>query len=243
MKLNEVKKDLRSLSGQLSNWGKYVKNPDLLQNISVTKGADGHLRYNIDDAKPLVFLNVDLDRHCLPRGIENIPKTDISVELKLTSRFVEHEVDRDEHDPIEALGVNFVLEALFAQGEELCEAHCSWHLDKGAPSDANFSHPMYHMNFGGASMTKRGNIFGNLLLLASPRLVHPPMDIILSCDFVVRNFYEKKNHQKLTTNPVYLEIVDRAQKRYWRPYLKTLSSKWNDNTTIKNLTYSTLVGH
>lgn len=244
MKQNDIRKDLRSLSGLLSGWGKYVKNPNMLQNLNINeivKGGDLH--YTITVSEPLTFLRIDLDRHCLPSGIEKIPANDIEFEVAMTLLCSESKEDNAEQDPIKSLGVNIIVKALYSNGTDLKEANCSWHLDKGSPVGAIFSHPEYHMNFGGSHMVKQGDIFGNLLLLSSPRIIHPPMDIILSCDFIIRNFYSKANHRKITDNPKYLEIIERAKARYWQPYSKAFFSNWNEDQKVVNLPYKSLIGH
>ena len=243
MKKDDIRKDLRALSGLLSGWGKFVKNPNILQTIGVQEITKDDLKYVISTSEPLTFLKIDLDRHCLPVGIEKIPANDIDVEVNLTLLCCESKHEHYQQDPIRSLGVNITVNACYNNGQDIKEANCSWHLDKGSPVDAQFSHPEYHMNFGGSHMVKQGDIFGNLLLLSSPRIIHPPMDIILSCDFIIRNFYTKSNHQKLTLNPKYLEIIENAKSRYWQPYSKAFSSKWHDDHKIENLPYMNLVGH
>lgn len=242
MKRLLIKKDLRTLSGLLSNWGKNVKNAEILQSITIGD-VNSCLNYSIFDANPLKFINIDLDRHCIPVGIEKLPPSDIEITAKLTATYSEKNEDHDDFDPLESLGVNIMIDANYCNGSDVLDASCSWHLDRGAPTDAVFSHPMYHMNFGGSSMVKQGNVYGKLLLLTSPRIIHPPMDIILSCDFIIRNFYTKKNHIKITQLPAYKSLLESAKTRYWKPYTKAFSSKWNDNGGISNLSYMDLVGH
>ncbi|MGH2666711.1 hypothetical protein [Flavobacterium sp.] len=244
MKKDDIRKDLRALSGLLSGWGKFVKNPNILQSIGVIDNSNNNdLKYSILTSEPLTFSRIDLDRHCLPVGIEKLPNSDIDVEVNLSLFCCESKKDDYKQDPIKSLGVNITVNAFYNNGEDIKEANCSWHLDKGSPENALFSHPEYHMNFGGSHMVKQGDIFGNLLLLSSPRILHPPMDIILSCDFIIRNFYTKSNHQKITLHPKYLEIVENAKSRYWQPYSKAFSSKWNNDHKIDNLPYINLVGH
>jgi hypothetical protein len=242
MKRNELKKDFRSLSQFLSDWGRNVKNPGLLSNIAVTQGKNALLNYGILETNPLTFINIDLDRHCLPMGIEKINKKDITLEVKLTSFCKEANTDDESSDPIESLGINIAINSMHLIGDEIKEASCSWHLDKGETGTALFSHPIYHMNFGGNHMQKQGDVFGNLLLLPAPRIIHPPLDIILSCDFIIRNFYSIRNHKSITENPGYKELLKRAKKRYWLPYSKAFASKWDEDLTINNLTHSSITG-
>lgn len=243
MKRNEMAKDFRSLSQFLSNWGRNVKNPGLLNNIAISEDGKAQLNYSILESEPLTFINIDLDRHCIPFGIEKLNKKDITLEVKLTTFCKESNEDKENQDPIENLGVNIAIDIAYAMDNAIKDACCSWHLDKGSSSTSLFSHPIYHMNFGGNYMNKRGNDFGKLLLMPAPRIIHPPMDIILSCDFIIRNFYEKKNHKSITELPGYITLLERAKARYWKPYSKAFTSKWHDEMAIQNLSYSSLVGH
>lgn len=241
MNVNELKKDLRSLSGLLDKW-RNVKNPNILQNIVFQANAS-KVEYSITEAEPLIFRNIDLDRHCLPIGIEKIPKDDINAEVKLTTRFTESTLDSETKDPFNSLGVNISVSVEYIENNAMQDANCSWHLDKGAPVSATFSHPEYHMNFGGLNMTKQGAAYGKLLLLTSPRIIHPPMDLILSCDFIIRNFYLKSNHSNITSLPSYIDILNRAKTRYWKPFSKAFYSHWDDDMAIDNLNAKQLYGH
>ena len=240
--VSEIKKDLRSLSGLLSTW-RNVKNPNILQNIVFTEIGDSRVKYSIFDTEPLTFINVDLDRHCIPSGIEKFKSSEIDFEVKLMSNYVEFDNKSEFIDPINELGVRIIAEIFYPDGNDVRDANCSWHLDKGAPSDSIFSHPIYHMNFGGSHMTKQGNTFGKLLLLTAPRIIHPPMDIILSCDFIIRNFYTKEKHIKITELPSYKTILDKAKLRYWKPYGQAFVSNWDKGLAVKNLSSISLFGH
>jgi hypothetical protein len=105
----------------------------------------------------------------------------------------------------------------------------AWHLDKhiSQPNDPppKFHHPEYHIAFGGKNMTGKAD-FGSLFLLTGPRLPHPPMDAILGIDFIIRNFYEKEINQGILTNTTYIELVQKAQFRYWRSFSLSFASKW-----------------
>lgn len=242
MMLRELKKDLRTLSGLLENW-KNVRNPNLLQNINFKSTNPNNIDYSILESNPLIFRNIDLDRHCLPLGIEKIPKDEITVEIKLTTKYNEFIIQSETLDPFHSLSVNFIINVDYLQDNTLKEANCSWHLDKGAPSDALFAHPEYHMNFGGSNMSKNSASYGTLLLLAAPRLLHPPLDLVLGCDFIIRNFYLKTSHVGITSLPAYNEILLRAKNRYWKPYGKAFYSHWDDSFIIGNLHAKKLLGH
>jgi hypothetical protein len=239
MTKNELAKDLRSLSGLLSNWGR-VKNPGVLTSITYNEVAE-NISYSIVRTQPLIFINAEIDRHCLPMGIEKLPDTE--VQIKLTTLHVEELGQQPDNDPLRKLGVNIVVGATYLKGDTIAEATCSWHLDRHTGNVAQYFHPMYHINFGGSHMENLPTNFGNLLLLNSPRIIHPPLDIILSCDFVIRNFYSKANSSNVLNNVHYKFLLKKARARYWQPYARAMASEWYEELAVQNLSSQILQGH
>src|SRR5690606_4349475 len=89
-----------------------------------------------------------------------------------------------------------------------------------------FIHPEYHFNMGGFVLTKSVDFnFGNVLLLNTPRISHPPLDIILSIDFVLKNFYGIRV-KNLTESNQYKSIVTKSKQRLWRPYFICIAHSW-----------------
>lgn len=140
----------------------------------------------------------------------------------------------DDDDPIEHLDVNLVIESSLA--DKSAGPSCAWHLDSHPPkdktakttsSDGAFAHPRYHWQFGGKKIWEiaDNSFYGNHLLLETPRLPHPPLDIILAVDFVLANFY---GHvwQQLKDDDEYIKYIKIAQEIYWRPYFNSINSYW-----------------
>ena len=113
----------------------------------------------------------------------------------------------------------------------------AWHLDKNEEGgeQPKFHHPEYHFAFGGKNMPDKCN-FGNLFVPPSPRICHPPMEAILGVDFILRNFYEASKNKRLFSNTTYVELIKKAQYRFWRPFSIAFASKWVkfDDITIRN---------
>ena len=246
--LNEIKKDLRSLSGYLGNWGKYVKNHSMLSNITCNENH-GVIHYTIEKAKPLIFQDIDIERHVIPQGIDSLCReTERFFEVALIIHLSQINNPKDLEDPISKLGVAIKIEGEYATSKNFEKVICSWHLDKGDSTKSLFTHPTYHLNFGGDHMKDKikeeenPKYYGGLLLLPAPRVLHPPMDIILSCDFIIKNFYEKAKHVSLTSLPGYKDLLERAKNRYLRPYIYALGSAWNNGLTISNLTHEAAFG-
>jgi len=117
-----------------------------------------------------------------------------------------------------------------------------WHLDKHIESDdgsdgvPKFTHPSYHFQFGGDFI--RDCEKGDLGILANPRLPHPPMDIFLGFNFIINNFYNRKDYEfvnNILQDYDYQVIIKRAQERLWMPYFKAFdtSNTHNDFTVSK----------
>lgn len=247
MRENEIKKDIRALSQLLLGWGKNVKNASILNHINCNSRGN-IINYSIEKASPLIFTNIDLDRHSIPTGIENLDAGDKIFEVYLNILLSEHSHEDDiTIDPLTSLGVSIKVKGEYTKGsEDIKTVVCSWHLDRDSPVNSTYCHPLYHLNFGGDHMTSYAlaepNYFGNLLLMPNPRIIHPPMDLILSCDFIIRNFYKKSTHKSITELPAYRAIFNRAAKRYWASYAFAFASKWDVRLAVSNLSHDNVIG-
>lgn len=247
---NDIKKELRAFSHFLDNWRSNVKNASLLNRL-VVSNSHRKIDYSLQRTEPLIFQNIDIERHVIPQGIDKLcPDKERDFKVELTIKLVQEDKYIEPNDPITTLGLSIKIEGEYwKKGEDMQNAICCWHLDKGGTEDAKYDHPVYHMNFGGDLMSDKlveeedPNYFGKLLLLPSPRIMHPPMDIILACDFIIKNFYEKKNHRELTTLPGYVELINRAKNRYIKPYAYAFASAWETSLKKDNLEHSSLLIH
>lgn len=117
-----------------------------------------------------------------------------------------------------------------------------WHLDKHIESDdgndgvPKFTHPSYHFQFGGDFIQNCEK--GDLGILANPRIPHPPMDVFLGFNFIINNFYNRKDYDfvnRILQDYDYQIIIKRAQERLWIPYFKAFdaSNTHNDFTISK----------
>lgn len=113
-----------------------------------------------------------------------------------------------------------------------------WHLDREENTTGDFIHPLYHLHAGGNQL-KDGNIdAGGLVFIGSPRIPHPPMDIILAIHFVIQNFinsgdFEQKS--KLLADDDYQDLVERARKRVLDPYFQSIAGANHNSFTKQNL--------
>lgn len=108
----------------------------------------------------------------------------------------------------------------------------SWHFDKhivseeggdGEPEDA---HPLYHFQYGGKNLAPLQGDHGGILILPSPRIGHPPMDVVLAIDFVLSNF-AGAHWKSLREKTDYSRRLIEAQERYLKPYVESMFSWWS----------------
>ncbi|MCD8440273.1 hypothetical protein [Tenacibaculum finnmarkense] len=114
----------------------------------------------------------------------------------------------------------------------------SWHLDQHTVSSSDkYTHPSYHFQFGGNKIKTLSS--GDLLMLGTPRIPHPPMDIFLGFHFILANYYDNTKHsfvKELLNDPVYEEILKRAQERLWTPYFKAFEiTNTHQDFTMSNI--------
>lgn len=109
----------------------------------------------------------------------------------------------------------------------------SWHFDRhiyadgdGEPEEA---HPLYHFQYGGKNLQPLQGDHGRILVLTSPRIGHPPMDIVLALDFVLSNF-SAKDWKLLRSKSEYVRKVKQAQHRFLFPYMNALGGWWTNGS-------------
>lgn len=174
--------------------------------------------------RPLRFSKIEHLRHVKPIDADNI-------ELSLTIQVIGKCLQEDElADPFERLIMNIIIEAEDSTEKKLISC---WHLDKHIEGEEDnepeFAHPCYHFHFGGKEIWNRISEqhynFGNALILESPRLPHPPMEIILGIDFVLSNFYGT-TWRMLKEDAEYRKCIKDAQNQFWKPYAIVTASAW-----------------
>lgn len=132
-------------------------------------------------------------------------------------------------NPLSELNFDIELEGFRELEDKIDNYFASWHLDKNIKStQTSYIHPEYHLTFGGNRLEGKGvDNFGSTLILPSPRIAYPPMDVILGIDFILQNYFPLEKISKILDESRYKEIVLNSQQRLWKPYYLALSSVWN----------------
>lgn len=245
--LGEMKSDLISFQRLLKkyfeeNLPNHSEIGKVISQLSTVK--NGILVY--EDVR-LEFKNLNLGKTVRPNFDEEQCKNAL-LELIFTRMKCFPDDSHPHKDPIHEYQLQLVLKV---SNLETLLAKCSWHFEKhpdkkpdGSPeNEPEFLHPLYHLHFGGYEMTDedKGLEFGNVLLVEAPRIMHPPMDIVLAVDFVIKNFYSCHSCQpliSLVTDPDYIRIVKNARERFWKPFAYGIASNFATNHhfgTIQNV--------
>ena len=225
---DRISKDLLSLARVLNEDSSgVVINPDVLRSAAnqVKSGSKkGSWSYQVADLQ----LKVDIPQNILPTRCGEW--LDIGLDLDIGGQCV-----ADGSTSITDLILNLKIRTNTQSN------FCSWHFDRhitNKSEDRNSSaeaHPLYHFQHGGHAMKKFAESLGSMLLLPAPRLAFPPMDAILSLDFVLSNF-SGLCWQQLRDEPTYLRLLKESQKKYWQPYLLRLASWWDDSSQKNDCT-------
>lgn len=167
-----------------------------------------------------LLFRIDHQKHTQPKEVH-----DLTLELSVTL-VGECQPEGCLNDPFKGLAVDFFISAK-TQENERC--FCSWHHDRHIENqdgeDPQFAHPFYHFQHGGNKMWG-GDNFGTALIFESPRIAHPPLDGVLAIDFVLSNFCGDR-WRRLLTDREYLNLIEKAQHRFWRPYAISTASCWS----------------
>ncbi len=160
-------------------------------------------------------LEVDTPKDTKPTSLSE------KLTLRLSASVSANHFESDSHDPFDALALNFEF---FDVQPPRCSSYISWHFDRHITTGTGATHelhPLYHFQHGGFKTHQTVTEFGRLLLLAPPRLPHPPMDAILAIDFALANF-SGKEWAAMRSDSGYENLVRESQNWLWRPYLSAL---------------------
>lgn len=185
----------------------------------------------------LVFKNINKKDLKIPEKVlKNVKEIVLELKISITEKSyaINSICDSVIQNEKVVYGVQLITHGKTEDGLE--NYKMSWHLDKHIRNEDDsdghgkgFIHPEYHFNMGGFVLTKSDDFnFGNVLLLDTPRISHPPLDIILSIDFVLKNFYGVRV-KNLTESNQYKGIVSKSKRRLWRPYFICIAHTWECN--------------
>lgn len=211
----------------LETAAKQLKDSNYTPKIDVSDDVNyEYWGYSVGD---LVFYFTDLPRHTHPTTTTNLSLT---LSVRLIADISDFEKIKD---PYKHLEVNIVVAGSRQRDGKTIELITSYHLDrhlvKKGDAEPEAAHPIYHFQFGGRKLNKTLKDFGNALILDSPRIVHYPMDLILSIDFVLSNFFPNK-WRLCRKDGDYINIVRQCQHLFWKPYAYAKAYNWKPYSEI-----------
>jgi len=214
---------------KLGNCDPYPLNvaADQLRNLEFVPKVDKNDEVNYNYwgyATPdLVFYFEDVPPHTYPENPTNLT---LSLSVKHIADFTAFKLLQD---PYIHLEVNVVVRGTYTKELKSIELITSYHLDrhieKSGDNSPEYVHPIYHFQFGGRKLDKKFKDFGSFLILDSPRIVHYPMDIVLSVDFVLSNFFPSQ-WKDLRKDGEYVNILREYQELFWKPYAHSKALNW-----------------
>jgi hypothetical protein len=201
----------------------------------------------------IVFKNLDLGGDICPKFVEGFEK-EAKIKLICEMSGLCKIPDDTVIDPIlpitEKNFSGFSLQLIMIIGDFNDHiAKASWHFDRHPDKkldgkneeNPSFDHPLYHLHFGGKEINQGQIEYGGVLILEAPRLLHPPMDIVLAVDFVLSNFYSRDSGKvnSLRDDPQYQKIVKRSKDRFWKPFFLGLASNFigNDRFSFQGINH------
>jgi hypothetical protein len=177
--------------------------------------SDSHYAYDVVNLK---FTIEDAPRHVLPSDATNLA---VEIRAKIAGFRPESEFE----DPFTHLNIGIKLTGIRAPSNE--RLILGWHLDRLKDEhDPDDMHPLYHFQHGGKTVKDGHDLaWGNSLFLDAPRLLHPPLDVILAVDFVLANFLPKR-YEECIKDGLYRRLVRNAQLRVLGPFFRAISAFW-----------------
>lgn len=137
-------------------------------------------------------------------------------------------------NPINTLLFDIEINGMVKNEEKDCyeELYSSWHLDRHQYDEESgnptFSHPIYHMAYGGYKMENKPEITGKCIIMPAPRLIYPPMDAALGIDFILQNFKSSSSLREILADSDYRRIMINSQQRLWKPFFQSVHSFWSN---------------
>lgn len=230
--LDTIRRDLETLIDLLRKHGF----DDILEiyQLELTAGKlnKNNRDYSIDD----MTLTVN------PSGQKAKPEVG-RLEIVVNSEYTFKETLSETEDIFDSYSLNIGIKGIrminTLKEEDILEEQkfFCWHLDRELNTDGRFCHPLYHFHAGGKHIYDHVDEKSQVVFISSPRLPHPPMDVILLVHFIIQNFVntkEVKNKTDLFEDDDYKILLERAEKRILDPYFKSLSKGLRHNTFTRH---------
>lgn len=204
--------------------------PELLNEVKKTLDIDKEFySYNFSTIR-FVIPKKSLPSHSIPKNLG-----DVEIILSIKDEIV---IKRSAYNLVEDPLLKLKKFNIVLRSNDFHTS--SWHLDRhiqeedeGSP---NCIHPIYHLTFGGYHMEgfqNEGDEFGMALIVRAPRIMHPPMELLLGIDFIFNHFIPK-DELDLLNDPSYISIIMQLKKYFWMPYSLAMAKNFCETIDIDN---------
>ncbi|WHT39544.1 hypothetical protein QNH98_02250 [Myroides sp. mNGS23_01] len=175
-----------------------------------------------------------LPNHTIPRTLKNV-KIVLSTKEEIVIKSLSK---KRVEDPFSSLGT-FNINLYSQDSNHFASWHLDRHVQKQGENSPSSLHPLYHLTFGGHHMEEEQNNnddydeFGRSLILRAPRVMHPPMELILGIDFIFNHFVPK-DKLDLLSDPGYLRIIKYLKFYFWMPFSLAIAKNYCERIAVDN---------
>lgn len=180
-----------------------------------------------------LLFTIKKPRHTIPKNASNTLNLMVNIEVKGFC------VDASD-DPFEHLAMDIEVSTSPTKNRSICAWHLDRHVFKKGDNDPDDVHPLYHFHYGGNRMDQIKENIGQILLLDSPRIHHPPLDGILAVDFVLSNFAGSV-WRELSSDGTYRNLVIESQQQLWKPYFESILVGWKSKPERKGFNTHSII--
>ncbi len=113
----------------------------------------------------------------------------------------------------EAFDATTLADQIAASGRRVV---CRFHLDLANPGQLG---PRFHLQIGGNTLADE--FYWHPKTLDVPRFCHHPLNLLLTCEFILKTFYPE-HYDQVADDPTWAAAVKVAQKSYLAPYFERL---------------------
>lgn len=215
----ELLEDIQKMATTLESF--HINTSSIYGAISDIRNNSSEVEYTL---KPMIF-NFDNNlKYPKVKSHKDIENLELYFDMKVNMDFDSFKQDKD---PFSDFLFNIKI---FGNTTENPETQLVYtlHFDKHDGSISPMPHPSYHFQLGGRELKENITEYGQALFLDSPRIMHHPMELILSIDFILSNFFPLI-WQKIRKSPDYFDILKKYQEQFIKPYFKSIVEHFDDN--------------
>jgi hypothetical protein len=226
---------LTQFGNKLNDYAKELGSYGIDSNIITDVSKNCEFKNNIWSypSRPIKFIlsHEDIPNHTVPKLLKEYKAT-LEIDLIITGDIKINLPQNSINDPINSIkGFDIVVTTNGYVS--------SWHLDRHEVQPNNgrcdYIHPIYHFTHGGHKMegytATIDDYFGNAIIMRNPRLMHPPMDLILGIDFIFNQFIPNKK-LSILSDKAYIDIVNQVKVFLWRPFALAIAKNYCSTIAI-----------